>query len=62
LVNSLVVLQTTLVYCKLKRNVAEYLICELDLAACDGHVRTLQTLGKELRSVRKGLHIPMVEK
>jgi hypothetical protein len=28
-----------------------YLICELDLGARDGHVRALQTLERELRSV-----------
>jgi hypothetical protein len=52
LVNSLIVLQTTLVYCKLMLIVTDsYLICELDLGVCNGHVRTLQNMERELRSV-----------
>jgi hypothetical protein len=40
------------------RNVTEYLNCELDLGACDGHVRTLQTLERELRSVERACTSP----
>jgi hypothetical protein len=63
LVNSLIVLQTTPIYCKLMRIVTDsHLICELDLGACNCHVRTLQNMERERTEEHgKGLHIPTVE-
>jgi hypothetical protein len=58
-VDSLVVHQTTLVYCTLMLIVTiNYLISELDLGACNNHVRPLQTMERELRSVGRACTSP----